>query len=422
MHHNRALFGGFILLTLHYCLESNSFSANLNKKHQLKASRLVIGLISLFTIFNAAAEEGFRTHYSPTGLITGETAIILEDRPGFFGTISGSLISIDQINDANGNNAANQSLYVNSPPAFSTLYQNATGSNTLNVNQTFSQTQRQVNFIGGYVTSENYWGGKFVGAVSVPYVTISRQVSATVDPTQISQLQAYASANPASAPTINQMISSFKSQAASVAASKSGNTQGFGDTNLIGTWSYFNGHNTKYLAGLTIIAPTGSFDQNSPVNVGFGYFTFLPSMAAFYQENNWTFAGRASYGYNTSNSNTSYKSGDFVAFELFGSYKVLGLANFGLNITQLNQITADTYTGPVTTTSTTQNPGGTSALLGTTAPIDGGQQTSYTALTPSVVVPFPSIGGVLTLQYTWMPLAKDSLHANFMQARFTKHF
>jgi hypothetical protein len=388
----------------------------------LKVFRLVIGIISLYTIFNATAEEGFRTHYSPTGLITGETAIVLNDRPGFFGTISGSLINIDQINDANGNNAANQSIYVNTSPTISALYQNATGSKTLNVNQTFSQTQRQVNFIGGYTTEENYWGGKFIGAVSVPYTAIRREVSATVDATQISQLQAYAINNPASAPTINQMISSYKAQAASVASSKSATTEGVGDTNLIGTWSYFNGHNTKYLVGLTIIVPTGSFDQNSPVNVGFGYFTFLPSMATFYQENNWTFAGRASFGYNTSNSNTSYKSGDFVAFELFSSYRVPGFANFGLNLTQFSQITADTYTGPVTTTSTTQNPGGTSALLGTTAPIDGGQQTSFTALTPSVVIPFPTIGGVLTLQYTLMPLAKDSIHANFMQARWTTHF
>jgi hypothetical protein len=388
----------------------------------LKVFRLVIGIISLCTIFNATAEEGFRTHYSPTGLITGETAIILKDRPGFFGTISGSLISIDQINDANGNNAANQSIYVNTSPTISTLYQNATGSNTLNVNQTFSQTQRQVNFIGGYITEENYWGGKFIGAVSVPYAVMSREVTANVDATQISQLQAYAIKNPASAPTINQMISSYKAQAASVASSKSGTTEGIGDTNLIGAWSYFDGKNTKYVTGLTIIAPTGAFDQNAPVNVGFGYFTFLPSLAAFYQENNWTFAGRASYGYNTSNSNTSYKSGDFVAFELFGSYRVPGLANFGLNLTQFSQVTADTYTGPVNTMSTTQNPGGTSALLGTTVPIDGGQQTSFIALTPSVVFPLPSIGGVLTLQYTLMPLARDSIHANFMQARWTTHF
>ena len=388
----------------------------------MKVFRLVIGIISLCSIFNATAEEGFRTHYSPTGLITGETAIVLNDRPGFFGTITGSLINIDQINDANGNNAANQSIYVNTSPTISALYQNATGSNTLNVNQTFSQTQRQANFIGGYITEENYWGGKFIGAVSIPYVSMRREVSASVDSTQISLLQAYANANPASAPAVNQMISSFKSQAAGVAASKSANTEGIGDINLIGAWSYFDGKNTKYVTGLTIIAPTGAFDQNVPVNVGFGYFTFLPSLAAFYQENNWTFAGRASYGYNTSNSNTSYKSGDFVAFELFGSYRVPGLANFGLNLTQLNQVTGDTYNGPITATSTTQNPGGTSALLGTTVPIDGGQQTSFTALTPSVVFPLPSIGGVLTLQYTLMPLARDSIHANFMQARWTTHF
>ena len=236
--------------------------ANL-KKHQLKVFRLVIGIISLCTIFNATAEEGFRTHYSPTGLITGETAIVLNDRPGFFGTITGSLINIDQINDANGNNAANQSIYVNTSPTISALYQNATGSKTLNVNQTFSQTQKQVNFIGGYITQENYWGGKFIGAVSVPYTAISREVTATVDATQISQLQAYAIKNPASAPTINQMISSYKAQAASVASSKSATTEGIGDTNLIGAWSYFDGKNTKYVTGLTIIAPTGAFDQNA---------------------------------------------------------------------------------------------------------------------------------------------------------------
>lgn len=385
---------------------------------------LSLGLFvfSLFISFKTFAGEGFRTHYSPAGALTGEAAVVLNDRPGFFGIMTGSFINTDQLNDKEGNNAANQSVYIKSFPSIATLFQNATGSNTLNIGQTLTQSQSQVNLIGGYVSLDSYWGGKLIGAVNIPYANVSRQVTATVDPNQIAQLQAYAVANPGIAANVNNTIRALTSQAASLAASKSGNAEGLGDIQLTGAWSHFNGVNTKYVASFSVTTPTGTFNENYPVNIGFGYYTFLPAMAVIYQEKEWTLAGRASYGYNTTNNSTSYKSGDFLAVELLGAYRMAAWANIGVNVIQFNQLTADSFSGAVTSISTTQSPGGLASLLGTSVPIDDGQKTTFTAISPFVVFPLPSVNSLLTFQYTFMPVAKDSIHANFMQARLTTRF
>ncbi len=379
-------------------------------------------LISLLTHFNVYAEEGFRAHYSPAGLLTGEAALVLNSRPGFFGTVTGSFINTDQINGKDGGNAGNQSIYINSFPSIANLFKNATGSNTFNVGQTITQSQSQVNLIGGYITSDTYWGGKLISAINIPYATVSRQVTASVDANQIAQLQAFAIANPGLTANVNATIRALNSSVASIAANKSGNAEGLGDTQFTGAWFHYDGNHTKYIASLNVTAPTGSFSENNPVNIGFGYFTVLPAVSIIHQENNWTFAGRGAYGYNTINHNTSYQSGDFVAFELFGAYRLTQWANFGLNIIQLNQLSADTFSGPVTSISTIQNPGGSALLLGTSVPIDDGQRTSFTAISPFMVFPISTLNSLVTLQYTFMPNAKDSIHAYTFQARLTTRF
>lgn len=384
--------------------------------------RLVTLLISLLTHFNVYAEEGFRTHYSPAGLLTGETALVLNRHPGFFGTVTGSFINTDQINDKDGSNAGNQSIYVNSFPTIANLFKNATGSNTFNVGQTITQSQSQVNLIGGYIASDTYWGGKLISAVNIPYATVSRQVTASADANQIAQLQAYAVANPGLAANVNATIRALNSSVASMAANKSGNAEGLGDTQFTGAWYHYNGVDTKYIASLNVTAPTGYFSEYNPVNIGFGYFTVLPAVTVIYQKNNWTLAGRGAYGYNTINHNTSYKSGDFVVFELLAAYQLTEWANLGLNMIQLNQLSADTFSGPVTSISTIQNPGGSAFLLGTSVPIDDGQRTSFTAISPFMVIPIPALNSLVTLQYTFMPNARDSIHANFFQARLTTRF
>ena len=375
--------------------------------------------LSVLTLsLNALASEGFRTHYSPGGTLTGETTISQEDRPGYFASVFFTSLNVDQINGADGNGTGANAVITGgifnsggpltgNGPTFNAL----TGTTNILLNQSVAQAQTQANILAGYVTQDSYLGGKLIAAVNIPVATITRTVTASLDSTQYNQL--------AAAPTLRAAIGVLGNQ---LAASKSGTAGGLGDIEITGAWSKYNGTNMKYIAGVTVVAPTGDFDANAPVNVGYGYYTIRPSVAAIYHENTWSFGGRATYGYNTTNNNTSYQSGNFAAFELSGAYKLPNVS-LGLNLTQFIQVTDDTFSGATQSITTVASPGGLAAQAGTSSPIDGGQRTKYLTLTPFVAIPIRESGSLITMSYTMMPSASDSQQlASLLTFRWTQVF
>ncbi len=376
--------------------------------------------LSVLTLsLNALASEGFKAHYTPASL-SGETTISQEDRPGFFGSFYVTGFNVSQVSDTNGNNGpvvnvtpAQLAAYV---PAYSSYF-NALGTSagglppltSAAVTETVTQSQSQANLIAGYITSEKYMGGNLIAAINIPLITSTRSVTASVDSATL--------AKAASQGTTAVIVGT----ANAVAAARSGSAGGLGDIELTGAWSRFNGTNMKYIAGLTLVAPTGSFDPNMPVNLGYGYYTIKPSVAAIYHEKSWSFGGRASYGYNTVNSSSNYQSGNYVAFELSGAYK-LPHVSVGLNVTQFNQISDDSYSGNLNAIGLAGN-SATTSLNGVNVPIDGGQRTSYTAISPFVAIPLRESGSLITLSYLTTPNASDSmLIKSYLQFRWTQVF
>ncbi|MEI7531011.1 MAG: transporter [Betaproteobacteria bacterium] len=382
--------------------------------------------LSVLTLsLNALASEGFRTHYSPGGTLTGETTISQEDRPGYFASVFFTSLNVDQINGADGNgtgaNAVITSGVLSTTPvpalggaSTSQVFNALTGTTNILLNQSVAQAQTQANILAGYVTQDSYLGGKLIAAVNIPVATISRTVTASLDSTQYSQMSSTAAGR--------AVLAGLVTAGNSLAAAKSGTAGGLGDIEITGAWSKYNGTNMKYIAGVTVVAPTGAFDANAPVNVGFGYYTIRPSVAAIYHENTWSFGGRATYGYNTTNNNTSYQSGNFAAFELSGAYKLPNVS-LGLNLTQFIQVTDDTFSGATQSITTVASPGGLAAQAGTSSPIDGGQRTKYLTLTPFVAIPIRESGSLITMSYTMMPSASDSQHlASLLTFRWTQVF
>ena len=147
--------------------------------------------------------------------------------------------------------------------------------------------------------------------------------------------------------------------AATAASNKAtGEAAGLGDTELSTVWVRHTGP-LKVAAGISVFVPTGKYnaesDAASQANPGFGnFYTIRPGVAFTYNLNpsqaqqDWdagvTIAGRVSYGVNTVNKDTLYKSGNFIYSEA-AVVKVSGDWAVGMNVFSTQQVTDDTYSG-----------------------------------------------------------------------------
>ncbi len=124
----------------------------------------------------------------------------------------------------------------------------------------------------------------------------------------------------------------------------------------------------KVAAGVSLFVPTGAYDKSRGPNPGFGnFYTLRPGVAVTYslnpnhQAGAWdsgvTVAGRLSYGINTRNKDTDYRSGNFVYLE-GGVIKVSGHWAFGANLLAIQQVTDDTGSGATLGANRYRNHGG----------------------------------------------------------------
>jgi hypothetical protein len=301
---------------------------------------------------NVQAAETYKFRQAPVGSFGGEIAAPA-DNPGFFGTASLAQIQITQINDANGNSLT--------PPAISPIqlnpalpYKVAFPTGKLAI----TQDQTQLNLVGGYLTEGTYANGRVAFAINVPFIQQKRTYLVT-QPAGV--LTPAATTPPLSAAIIGQLnagtaAANAQVQARIAAASATQNleTSGVGDAELSTVWIR-HVDRLKVAAGVSLFAPTGSYDKNRGPNPGFGnFYTLRPGVAATYNLNPkhtdaaWdagvTIAGRVSYGINTRNKDTDYKSGNFIYAE-GGIVKVTGDWAYGLNVLSMQQISDDTGTG-----------------------------------------------------------------------------
>jgi hypothetical protein len=302
------------------------------------------------------AGENYKLRQSPVGAFGGEIAAGA-DNPGFFGTASITTIDFASVLDGNGNGIK--------VPGKTKTFPSGTviGLNTLNVDHTltvpeggtinFHQTQTQVNLVGGYLTEDTYANGRIAFVVNVPLITISRSFNGVIGTGSV-----IPTASPF-APTLTTRgnLEASDKWKATVAA-QNGDVSGVGDTELSAVWIRHQDR-LKIAAGVSLFVPTGVYDKNRGPNPGLGnFYTLRPGVAVTYNLNPnhmdaaWdagvTVAGRISYGINSTNTDTDYRSGNFVYTEV-GVVKVVGDWAFGANLLSTQQVTDDT--GPVVGTS-----------------------------------------------------------------------
>jgi hypothetical protein len=210
---------------------------------------------------------------------------------------------------------------------------------------------------GGYLTESKYADGRIAFVANVPFVKQSRTVQLTYPNATFSPDSPLLSAT--NRALINGGLQA-KAKAASDAAT--GDASGLGDTELSAVWIRHTDR-LKVAAGISVFVPTGKYsverDTAFYANPGFGdFYTIRPGVAFTYNLNpsqahqDWdagvTIAGRVSYGVNTVNKDTRYKSGNFVYSE-GAIVKVSGDWAVGMNVFSTQQVTDDTYSGTDTT-------------------------------------------------------------------------
>jgi hypothetical protein len=313
----------------------------------------------LATATGACASEGYKSRQSPIGAFGGEIAAAA-DNPGFFGTAITTYVHIYKIADDSGNDVGVAARTVPLPTNSKAGLPIADGTYKLNVaagSIKFDQAQTQINLIGGYMTEDTYAGGRLAFAANVPLISINRtffasQPAGTVSPAPGAALPPQV----IGAITTIANTTNYTVQSALIArnTSENLNVTGMGDTELTAVWVRHT-NRLKVAAGVSLFVPTGAYDKTRGPNPGFGnFYTLRPGVALTYSLNpnhtdtNWdsgvTVAGRLSYGINSSNLETDYRSGDFVYTEA-ALAKVTGNWAFGANLLAIQQITDDSGAG-----------------------------------------------------------------------------
>ena len=316
--------------------------------------KTVIALALAAIGLQASAGEGYKLRQSPVGAFGGEMAAG-PDNPGFFGTASLSQIRISKFVDENGNKVK--------PPAIPPYKLNPALPYAVTFPEgtlDFHQDQTQLNLMGGYLTETTYAEGRLAFVANLPLIKQSRsftvnQPLGTVVPTPTSPplLPAQLAAINGGAVQANNTAQAgvaAKNAAASVDAS------GLGDAELSMAWIRHQDR-LKVAAGVSLFVPTGDYDKARGPNPGSGnFYTLRPGVAVTYSLNaqqttsDWdsgvTVGGRLSFGINSVNKDTQYRSGNFVYAEA-GIVKVVGNWAMGLNLSGIQQISDDSGPGTV---------------------------------------------------------------------------
>jgi hypothetical protein len=146
-----------------------------------------------------------------------------------------------------------------------------------------------------YLSSARLWGAHLGFTAMLPLIQRA---------TSLSNAQVSAPSFPPAIPAITAGVNNNL-------ALKSGNDYGFGDLELAPVLNWAIGDNQTVTLASTVVLPTGSYDANKPVNVGFGkYYTFRPSIQYGYIADGWDVGVRTILSFNSRNKDNGYKSGN----------------------------------------------------------------------------------------------------------------
>ena len=283
-------------------------------------------------VTNALATDSYRVRISTMGDLSGELYTPIAETAGFAGGMVISHTDQTAITDKNGDPMS----YPVTPFTAGAL---GTVGSTSPVRIDFKQQQTNANFVVVYrqpTTEGNNW----LYTLNIGAIRANRQFNASHSGTFTSS--AYGGVNIGPSDVLSAIIGSNVN---SGQTARAGEWQA-ADTELSAAWyaRWFSPVGPmRVKAGVTLVAPTGGYEDALGVNAGYGdFYTLRPAASLMYDvTGEVTLAAKASLGLNGKNDTTGYRTGNFMAVELAATRKV-GLNTFGVNYINIGQYQDDT--------------------------------------------------------------------------------
>ena len=292
-------------------------------------------------VTNALATDSYRVRISTMGDLSGELYTPIAETAGFAGGMVISHTDQTAITDKNGDPMS----YPVTPFPAGPL---GTVGSTSPVRIDFKQQQTNANFVVVYrqpTTEGNNW----LYTLNIGAIRANRQFNASHSGPNSAFGGAVpdiaTSAIPGGAGTSAAVSAGIVSNISSGQTARAGEWQA-ADTELSAAWyaRWFSPVGPmRVKAGVTLVAPTGGYEDALGVNAGYGdFYTLRPAASLMYDvTGEVTLAAKASLGLNGKNDTTGYRTGNFMAVELAATRKV-GLNTFGVNYINIGQYQDDT--------------------------------------------------------------------------------
>ena len=357
---------------------------------------------ALFAIAgHAYAADGWKLRFPLSGTLGGEI-VSNKLNPGLFGNVVVTQVEVDKMsgNDGDSLRLTQAGSFSTSPNLVAGQVRTASYSGSAAV--AVKQSQTNTNLLLGYLTEEEYYGGRLVFSVNIPHASLSRTFTVTGTTPTLSSLapavvplQAAAQAQAA----VQQGFgTNYQATLASNSAKGTGSASAVGDIEVTGAWVQVK-DNVKVVLGTTLAMPTGQYDKDSALNVGFGnYYTLRSGAAVSFKTNeNLTLGARASLGFNSPNTDNGVRTGNFWGLDLAAAY-LTPIGVFGPHLLQVTQYEDDQ--------------GGNF----------GGNRFSATGAGVFYTTLIRPINAGLNFSYMQMLDSRNALSGSFVQIRLTKAF
>ena len=355
----------------------------MEKTHAFKLAGTAMFILSAAT--SAYAAEGFKLRFPVSGTLGGEIVAPLPSE-GWVGSMAITDVNVDGVMGADGK--AIQLKPTKPVPA--------------TVDFSVKQRQTLANMTLVKLLSPDVQGGKLALAINIPYA-----LSFDAD-------LKFSGTTPAAIVAMGQ-ATAYQTALGNKGPVNSTNTSGLGDIETSVLWEKTI-DKFKLLAGATLVLPTGNYKYVAPTdfptpdkgsskpNIGFGnFYTVRTGLGMAYNaSDSVTLGARGSLGFNTENSDSKVRSGNFYALDLAAAFKT-PVGVFGPHVTVMRQYTDDTGTG-------------LNSALGTNTRL------SITGAGAFATFPIKAIGAGLNLSYMKTIDTRNSLSGSFVQARISKVF
>lgn len=127
---------------------------------------------------------------------------------------------------------------------------------------------------------------------------------------------------------------------------RGGSTTNLGDTTFAPVLLGWHSPTLHQIAGVESFLPTGEYDADEPVNAGRNQFQVAPFYGVtWFPNKHWEASAKVRYAFNSTNTDTDYRSGDELTVEFSGGYRLTDRLSMGVNGYWFNQTTDDKLDG-----------------------------------------------------------------------------